>query len=506
MVISRAQFTPMPLHPDSFNADVIVEKSARTPLMPSTTASMDTGTTNTGYAWFEKGYNPTWPTAGLPPAGALITSEVGAYHDYRMPPTYKTNNVLLIDNVLTNGTLNFVTAAAYKKLSFLVSGGNFGGSIGFKVHYRDGGSEIGVCPCPNWLDTLYPACTTYGRVEVNAFTFADLGNQRLGFFYKDFELNYLGSEVVGVEFNFLGGESHNVVLAISAAENSSASFNPVEVSGYNADLVVEADAPRRAVLLGVTSATTDTGQLNNSWAWYEQGYYSPKPTSGLPGPGTSITPANLPDHVYQLPPSYSAGNAVLIDGLCPTATITPRTPVACGALSLLGTAGHGPASVGVLVQHADGSVETNNVSLPDWAAGSSASGALEVQGRVALLSGQVQPDAASYLAGIDFPLTNTGSPVLAITFYWGINPPGTHVVVLAISAANKIQESGPRLTLIPLSDGSLRLRTSRAGELQSTTDLRGNSTNWKGEGSISAELTLRPGTAEHAKFFRVRAN
>ena len=40
-------------------------------LVVSTTASVDGGTANSGYTWFEQGFHPTSPDRGLPPAGCL---------------------------------------------------------------------------------------------------------------------------------------------------------------------------------------------------------------------------------------------------------------------------------------------------------------------------------------------------------------------------------------------------------------------------------------------------
>src|SRR3974390_280865 len=127
---ANADFVPVPLTPDSFNQDVVVEKSAPPPVVTVTTASMDTGIDNTGFAFCERGYNVDWPAIGLPAPDSILTLGVAMDHDCRFPPSYKTNNAVLIDSVLTTGTLRVTEPVACARLSFLVSGGNGGGMGG----------------------------------------------------------------------------------------------------------------------------------------------------------------------------------------------------------------------------------------------------------------------------------------------------------------------------------------------------------------------------------------
>src|SRR5438309_2338022 len=92
----RADFTPITLAPSSFNQDVVVEKGAiHSPV--ATSASMDEGFNNTGFGWYETGYNIDSPDTGLPAAGATVTSLVASDHSYTFAPSYAGNNALLID-------------------------------------------------------------------------------------------------------------------------------------------------------------------------------------------------------------------------------------------------------------------------------------------------------------------------------------------------------------------------------------------------------------------------
>src|SRR5678810_1162497 len=82
-------FEPIDLAAKSYNADVVVEKTAPAPVIPVTTASMEEGTANLGTTWFERGYVKEWPATGLPQAGYVLASDLQADHQYQMPFSYK---------------------------------------------------------------------------------------------------------------------------------------------------------------------------------------------------------------------------------------------------------------------------------------------------------------------------------------------------------------------------------------------------------------------------------
>src|SRR5262249_30052970 len=138
---TRADFLPIPLTPDSYNQDIVVEMTASPPIVPVTTASMDGGLANDNFTWYERGFRPDWPTSGLPKAGTRRDSEAAANHEYQFAPSYKENNAVLIDADLTNATLTVVNPAAFVSVSFLVSGGNGGGKVAYTLHHQDGASQ-----------------------------------------------------------------------------------------------------------------------------------------------------------------------------------------------------------------------------------------------------------------------------------------------------------------------------------------------------------------------------
>src|SRR4051812_135040 len=126
----RADFNPVTLATSSFNADVVVERTAPGPIGRATNASMDGGTNNSGASWYEVGFNLAAPTTGVPTAGSTFTSASLAGHQYQMAPSYTANNAMLINGIISNGTWTLTTPAIYTNLSFLTSGGHNGRTIG----------------------------------------------------------------------------------------------------------------------------------------------------------------------------------------------------------------------------------------------------------------------------------------------------------------------------------------------------------------------------------------
>src|SRR3954466_11004855 len=96
---ARADFAPVVITPDSYNQDLIVEKTASAPVIPGgyTTASMDGGTNNNGDTWNEAGYFADNPTVGLPVAGSTFTSVSASDHSYKLASDYRANDAVMLD-------------------------------------------------------------------------------------------------------------------------------------------------------------------------------------------------------------------------------------------------------------------------------------------------------------------------------------------------------------------------------------------------------------------------
>ncbi len=108
----------------------------------------------------------------------------------------------------------------------------------------------------------------------------------------------------------LGFIATSLTLACWSAPG--AVFFPVTLTpgSYNQDMVVENTAP--PPIGRATTASMDGGTNNTGNIWYEVGFNSAAPGTGLPAPGATFTHASLPDHQYTMPPSYTAPNALLI--------------------------------------------------------------------------------------------------------------------------------------------------------------------------------------------------
>src|SRR5512137_2996648 len=109
---------------------------------------------------------------------------------------------------------------------------------------------------------------------------------------------------------------------------------PLTSSSYNQDIVVENSAPAPVVAGGYTTASMDNGAANTGDSWYEQGYNSASPSTGLPSAGSIFSSQSAPSHQYRMA-AYSANNAVLLDSALTNATLTVLTPTAYSGLSFL---------------------------------------------------------------------------------------------------------------------------------------------------------------------------
>jgi hypothetical protein len=502
---ARADFVPIPLTTDSFNHDIVVEKTAPPPLMPATTASMDSGTANSGYAWYERGYNSLWTATGLPIAGSTFTSDIPG-HDYILAPNYKSNNAVMIDSTLTGATLTLTTPSAYSRLSFLATAANGPGTVQFTIHHQNASIETGSFNCPDWLSTINEAFVASGRVDVNTFMLDGARDNYPVLFSRDISLTNTTNPVTQIDLAYISGAAHNAIFAVSGSTNQVDPFTPIIVTGFNADLVVESTAPRRERLATATTASIEAGLLNSSRTWYEKGYYPLNSNTGLPIAGSILTNAAASDHRYLLAPSYTANNAAAFDADFPIVSITPETPAAYAALSFLCAAGHGPVTNQCVIDHANGSTETNLFVIPDWFDGSApafiANGALNLNIRMVDSVGANNPR----LYAVDVPLANTVSAVTNVTFNFVGGPANSHAVIFAMSGqSGQGTITRPTLSITPTSGGNLQLTTTQAGQLQSTTSLNGTNTIWQNEGVISSTLTITPAPGVSGKFYRVLA-
>jgi hypothetical protein len=421
---ARADFNPVPLASSSFNYDIVVERTAPSPIGRATTASMDAGTNNTDASWYEIGFNTAAPTTGLPAAGSTFASAAAANHQYTMAPNYTTNNAMLIDGIVTNGTWTVTTPVAYTNLSFLTSGGHNGRTIAVLIHHQDGTTERSTFSSPDWFNGTSPAVTANGRVNVQTFLLDSVssGNPRL--YSRDISVINTTSPIISIDFTNASPAGGNVgIFAVSGTTPSSPNWTPIAVTGYNADMIVEAGAPQPIALATATTATMANGIANNGTTWFEAGYDPFLPTNGLPATNSTITSANQPDHHYKLPPSYTANDAAVLDATIPNANLIPVTPTSFSALSFLASSANGGTPINFSIQHLDGSTESGTFSVPDWFNNSPV--AYNANGRILLDNRALTNENATplnpRLYEPQVALNNTVSPVtnVALTYAGG---------------------------------------------------------------------------------------
>jgi len=157
-----------------------------------------------------------------------------------------------------------------------------------------------------------------------------------------------------------------LILCGMSAQWADAGFVPIPLTAasYNQDMIVERTAPAPVIAGGYTTASMDNGVANTANSWYEQGYNTASPATGLPHAGSTFTHQNLPNHSYRMAPSYAANNAVLLDSSLTSATLTLPSPTACAQLSLLESGGSGGVAFSYSVHHQNGTTESGSGTIP----------------------------------------------------------------------------------------------------------------------------------------------
>jgi hypothetical protein len=499
-----AQFQPIVLTPETFTCDVIVEKSAPPPALPVTTASMETGGQNSGFTWFEKGYVGEWPAAGLPPACATISSELSLSHRYQMPCDYHAKNAFMIDALEPSALVTFVCPSNYATLSFLTSSGLAQDVIGFQIYHQDGTSQKGTFISPNWYSVLDPACTGYGCVNTTSFILSDVNSYNPKLYSVDVKLVNVFSPVTRVALSLSEGVGHTAVFAVSGAPIGAGPFVPIDITGYNEDVVVENDAIKPGFIETNTTATMDNGLLNRAFTWFERGYNPLDPQIGLPAAGATVTSTTDALRRFTMPPTFEGPNAILLDRTCTNVEVALPTPTCYSALSFLTASGQGTTTNRCVVFHADGSIETNRIVSPYWLGntpGAILTGAcVSVSTRLLDLRNVGPPQ----LYAVDVLVTNRASKVTSFVLSPEAPAANTHAFFLAVSGlpAGITPPVRPVLTIAKGATNSLVIRSSATGQLESSLS-PAIKTSWTPLATITTNLTLPINPKDKSRFYRV---
>lgn len=412
-----ADFNPIPLTPESYNQDMVVEKDAPAAVAPNayTSASMDGGSANSGDTWNEQGFFAEDATVGLPPAGTIVSTN---NHQFAFAPSYTSNNAIMLDvGTYTSANWTLTTPAPYAALSFLTSGGNGGCVFEFTAQYQDGTTEKGQAASPDWFNaTVGVTWIANGRVNAQSFSLDNYNSANPRLYAVDVNLSGSTSPITNIAIKYVSGNSsgHSCIMAISGAATAGGTYTPIVGTGYTADIVVEATAVPPSALAYGSSATMDGGAGNTGSTWFEQGYYAKNTSYGLPAPAASISGEGAPDHHFTMPASYTENNAVFLDPTYATATITLATPAAYSALAFLTAAGNGPGVIEAVVTHENAVTETHTISSEDWFNKSpiiwTANGRVDVSAGTFNYLGSGNPR----LYSADIMLDNVTSPVTSI--------------------------------------------------------------------------------------------
>jgi fibronectin-binding autotransporter adhesin len=249
-----------------FNEDVVVEKGApQAGAAPSVTATMDGGTTLTGYTWYEQGYNAAAPTTGLPPSGSRFTSQADPQHQFQMQ-NYNGNNVLLVgSNSPASGTLTLTNPQAFTALSFLTGTGNGADNFDITINYADThpATVISEVVTPDWFGNGPAALVANGRVMVGTGTTAsgfqavNSGNPKL--FQDDVQLPDTTDPIASITITADGGGGREAVFAVSGAATVSGTLVYTGIDPFNASNKDKFDTTSETFSSGGAPAVFTTG-------------------------------------------------------------------------------------------------------------------------------------------------------------------------------------------------------------------------------------------------------
>ncbi|HZV33008.1 MAG TPA: hypothetical protein VFB72_00405, partial [Verrucomicrobiae bacterium] len=235
----------------------------------------------------------------------------------------------------------------------------------------------------------------------------------------------------GRVLRFMRNAKAFVFFAIFCAASAQAGFSPIPLTSgsFNEKMIVPASSPAPIIPGGYTTASMDNGIGNTGTSWYEEGYDTNAPTTGLPHPGTTFTSQTVANHSYIMAPSYTANNAVMLDSTLTSATLTLSSPAAFTTLSFLESGGHNGVTFSYVVHHQSGATDSGTAIIPDWYNGNNvswtANGRVDVQ---AFTFSSVNGNNPR-LYSLDVTLLNTSSPVTSITLSYVSG--GGHGVIMA---------------------------------------------------------------------------
>jgi len=432
-------FDPVQLTPDSYTQDIIVENTTPSPGGAPTyygiNVTVGNGSGLGDNTYYEQGMvarlGQTGGNSGIPVHNSIFTNINDASMAFLMPPDYTVeNDDLMIDSTYTSGTFTFNSSTTATNLAILCTGGGGAVTIDYIVTHDDLSTETGSISVPDWFSGgATVAWGANGRITkdggYNNYNASGVNNNPPYLYASQITVS-AASPVNSITLNYNSGQHANF-FAVSG--NSSGTWSPIAVTGFNVKAIVPAAFPLTATM----DQGTNTAYNGNLATWFELGYADAAgyTESGLPHAGALLTNINNSAHVYKMAPDYTANNAILIDTNHQVANITPASPDGYTAFAILtagGNIGGGNIMTNqIIMQHANGVSETNLFFAYDWFANNS---------QIAFTTGGRVNMANRTLNALDYPVTISSNPKLFESTF-GLNEtvsPVTNIVLRYLSA------------------------------------------------------------------------
>ncbi len=235
------------------------------------------------YTYFEMGYEADHPTVGLPAAGSTIVSVTQGDHSYTLAPSYTANNAVILDAAIPSATITLATPQILSGLSFVGSAGNGPVIVNYTVNHASGAPDTGSLSVPDWFGTGQEVLNVEGRVQgtgLNPQYPGPAGGNPVGNapYLLSTDISLVNTDkVVSISLTYVSGNGNSfataTLLGVSGQDVVGNPFNPLAISGYNADVVIEATAPSPYVSSSVMDTVTQTGggiNISNE-LWIAQG-------------------------------------------------------------------------------------------------------------------------------------------------------------------------------------------------------------------------------------------
>ncbi len=388
---------------------------------------------------------PEYPTGGSFGGSAQAN---GAAMVFQNATTGATNAIGGVGNQLAyNGMPNSATTAA---LEFNL----FDGVTAFHggTSFQTSGSVIGtttstqgniLTPDLSTGDTFAVRLSYNGTTLTQYIVDTNTGSAN-SFTYTGVNLaSTLGSSMAIIGFTGSTGGYNSTQKISNFSFVATPTFSPIAVAGFNQNMVIPAGASQTGATSTITaSMDSGTANLANN-VWYEKGYNTAAPATGLPASGSTFTSQNDSLHTFKMQSYTGSGDAILLSNssgdVHTSGTLTLTTPAAYKAISLLESSGNGPNYFNVIINYSDGAPASTipDVIAPNWFN--------QTANIACVASGRAVPSSSSttsfnsvgtmnpVLTQQDLALPDTTDPISSILFTWASGSGNT--AIFAVSGA-----------------------------------------------------------------------